>query len=137
VTSGTTVATDATSGPSVTLTWSGPSAPGAGSTPGAQRGGTTVVTPAGRVVLNTFIDKRPRTVVRARRSQATVKFGFSSNVGRARFRCKLDSRPSAPCRSEKSYTVSRGSHRFRVWAVVDGKSDSTPASFSFQLARRR
>jgi hypothetical protein len=66
-----------------------------------------------------------------------VRFGFSSNVEGARFRCKLDTRASAPCRSEKAYTVSRGSHRFRVWAVVDGRADSTPASFSFQVVRRR
>jgi hypothetical protein len=141
VTSGTTVATDATGVPSATLTWTGPGGapapPGAGTTGGGRTGGTTVQTPNGRVVLNTFIDRRPRTVVRTHNRRTTVSFAFSSNVDGVRFRCKLDQRPSARCSSGKRYTVSRGSHRFRVWAVIDGKSDSTPASFSFQVVRRR
>jgi hypothetical protein len=141
VTGGTTVATDATRSPSVTLTWTGPrgapAPPGAGTTGGGRTGGTTVRTPSGRVVLNTFIDRRPRTIVRTRRDRTTVRFAFSSNVDGIRFRCKLDRRPSARCSSGKRYTVGHGTHRFRVWAVIGGKSDSTPASFSFQVVRRR
>ena len=105
-TSSTTIATDATGIPSVTLTWTGPGGapapPGAGSTGGTQTGGTTVQTANGRVVLNTFIDRRPRTVVRTRNRRTTVSFAFSSNVDGVRFRCKLDHRLDRPVQQRQA-----------------------------------
>jgi hypothetical protein len=91
----------------------------------------------GTGAINTFIDSRPRSVIRAKRRSVSVKFEFSSNVDGATFRCKLDDRDSASCKSGKRYTVSRGSHRFRVWAVKGSQRDLTPASFSFSLVRKR
>jgi hypothetical protein len=76
-------------------------------------------------------------VIRAHRTRVGVRFEFSSNDDQATFRCKLDDRSSTSCRSGKRYTVSRGSHRFRVWAVKGGQRDTTPASFSFSLVRKR
>jgi hypothetical protein len=134
VTSATTVATDSTGTPSVTISWT-PPAGTPPSTPGTQTPGGGVIT--GTAPLQTYIDARPRSVIRAKRSRVTVSFDFSSNDDDATFRCKLDDRLSTPCTSGKRYSISRGSHVFRVWAVKDGRRDETPARFSFSLVRKR
>jgi hypothetical protein len=134
VTSNTQVTTDSTAVPSVSITWTPPA--GAPPTPpGTTLPGGGVVT--GTPALNTYIDSRPRSVIRAHRTRVSVRFEFSSNDDDATFRCKLDDRSSTSCRPGKRYTVSRGSHRFRVWAVKGDRRDTTPASFSFSLVRKR
>lgn len=83
----------------------------------------------------------PRTAIKrhppARTSKSTATFTFSSNVGGARFRCKLDRKAKAPCRSPKTYRkLKPGRHTFRVWATAGVLTDPTPAKFSWKILPR-
>ncbi|MET0558185.1 MAG: PQQ-dependent sugar dehydrogenase [Solirubrobacterales bacterium] len=77
------------------------------------------------------IDRHPSMLTRKR----TAVFSFSSDVRGAGFRCQLDSQPTAPCPSPRSYQRLRpGPHRFRVVAVAPGDvSESRPRSFSWTV----
>ncbi|HEX6601922.1 MAG TPA: hypothetical protein VF030_04720 [Solirubrobacterales bacterium] len=76
-----------------------------------------------------------RKVIRPRQRTATFRFG-STEAG-SRFRCRLDKRPFAGCRSPKAYKrLAPGSHVFRVAAInPTGKPDLSPAVVRFQISR--
>jgi Ca2+-binding RTX toxin-like protein len=83
----------------------------------------------------TRITHRPRGLLRVRRPPRRVAFAFRSEAG-ARFRCKLDRRGFAGCRSPRAYGVGRGRHVFRVFAIdAAGNRDRTPAVFRFRVKR--
>lgn len=84
---------------------------------------------------STGIDRHP-----AKKTVNTVaRFAFSASTPAARFRCKLDKRPFAQCRSPRFYrNLKPGWHVFRVVAIgADGKADQTPASFGWRVLPRR
>jgi hypothetical protein len=64
-------------------------------------------------------------------------FRFRSSEPRSTFRCKLDRRKAARCRSPKRYRRLRpGRHVFRVWATdAAGNKDPTPARRRFRVPR--
>jgi Ca2+-binding RTX toxin-like protein len=66
-----------------------------------------------------------------------VTFLFTAEEPGARFRCKLDRRGYAGCRSPRAFRVGPGEHAFRVFAVdAAGNRDPSPASFRFRVRRR-
>jgi hypothetical protein len=70
----------------------------------------------------------------------TPTFRFSSNMSGATFECKLDGKPFRACRSPfTARKLGFGRHTFRVRAVIgDGDLvDASPASFSFQIVKKR
>jgi glucose/arabinose dehydrogenase len=75
----------------------------------------------------TALGKHPPKATRA----TTATFTFT---GGASFRCKLDGKPAAPCRSPKSYRkLKPGMHTFKVWATSGLLTDPTPAKFSWKV----
>lgn len=72
-----------------------------------------------------------------RREQRSATFRFGSTEAGSRFRCKLDQRPFAGCRSPRTYrNLTPGSHVFKVTAVnPNGKPDLSPAVTRFQIPR--
>lgn len=79
------------------------------------------------------------TITKAKINQAKHKATFrifSSEPG-STFRCKLDKKAFAPCRSPKTYKhLKRGKHKFQVRAVDKaGNIDSTPAVKRFKIKR--
>ncbi|HEU5252745.1 MAG TPA: PQQ-dependent sugar dehydrogenase [Solirubrobacterales bacterium] len=78
----------------------------------------------------TILGKHPPAKTRAR----VAKFTFRASVADAKFTCKLDGKPKAPCRSPKTYKrLKPGRHTFKVWATAGGKTDPTPAKFSWKI----
>ena len=64
-------------------------------------------------------------------------FSFAADEPGARFRCRLDRKPFAACRSPRSYKVGLGRHTFRVFAIDrSGNRDRSPALFAFRVRRR-
>jgi Ca2+-binding RTX toxin-like protein len=85
----------------------------------------------------TRIAHRPPRVVITRSSRRTVVFSFAADEPGARFRCRLDRKPFAACRSPHSYKVGPGAHSFRVFAIDRaGNRDRSPAFFAFRVRRR-
>jgi Ca2+-binding RTX toxin-like protein len=85
----------------------------------------------------TRIAHRPPRVVFTRTKRRTVVFSFVADEAGARFRCRLDRKPFAPCRSPRSYKVGPGAHTFRVFAIDRaGNRDRSPALFAFRVRRR-
>jgi Ca2+-binding RTX toxin-like protein len=81
--------------------------------------------------------RRPAALLFTSARRRTVTFAFSAGEPGARFRCKLDRRPFAPCRSPRAYLVAPGRHAFRVFAIdAAGNLDRSPAVFRFTLRRR-
>lgn len=68
-----------------------------------------------------------------------ASFRFRSNERGGSFLCRLDSHPSSPCRSPKTYSQLRpGRHTFEVVALdATGVRDPTPAIAKFQLPKSR
>jgi RHS repeat-associated protein len=65
-----------------------------------------------------------------------VTFKFTSPDSGAAFECSMDSGAYSACTSPKEYTLTDGSHTFRVRAVdTAGNQDATPAERSFTVAR--
>ncbi len=83
--------------------------------------------------------KPPATILRkhppAKTRSKTAKFTFAANpTARATFFCKLDGKRKAPCSSPKTYKKLKPSrHNFKVWASANGKTDPTPAKFSWKI----
>jgi len=70
----------------------------------------------------------------ARTPKTTATFTFSAGVAGATFRCKLDGKAIAPCRSPKAYRkLKPGRHTFKVWATAGVLTDPTPAKFSWKV----
>ena len=90
-------------------------------------------TPPGTRILH-----RPRKVVLTQgRRPRKVTFTFAASEPGARFRCKLDRKPFAPCRSPRAYLVRRGPHSVRIFAIdAAGNRDPSPALFRFSVRRR-
>jgi hypothetical protein len=66
-----------------------------------------------------------------------VVFGFAADEPGARFRCRLDGKPFALCRSPRAFMVKLGRHTFRVFAIdAAGNRDGSPVAFSFRARRR-
>lgn len=82
----------------------------------------------------TVLGKHPPKATRA----TTAKFSFGASVSGATFRCKLDAKPAAPCRSPKTYKrLKPGRHTFKVWATSGVLTDPTPAKFSWKVLPRK
>jgi hypothetical protein len=63
-----------------------------------------------------------------------AKFSFSSDESGSTFRCKLDSKKPAKCKSPKTYKrLKAGRHIFKVWAIDPAGNKSAPAKRSFRL----
>jgi len=79
----------------------------------------------------TVLGKHPPNKTRSR----TAKFTFAANpAAKATFFCKLDGKPKAACRPPKTYKkLKPGRHTFKVWATANGKTDPTPAKFSWKI----
>jgi CSLREA domain-containing protein len=87
-------------------------------------------TPKGGVVPETTITKGPRGRIHSR----NVRFKFVSNVGGAKFECKLDRQKFKACKSPKKYKgLKPGKHVFKVRAVKGKAVDPTPAKRKFKI----
>jgi hypothetical protein len=115
-------------GPAAAPTTGEPSTPA----PPAPPGDSSTPPPAAGVP-GTSLRRHPRRTLRTSKRRVRVVFRFSSNVAGAAFRCKLDRRRFAPCRSPKRYSVKHGRHRFLVQAVDGAGADPTPARFTFKV----
>ena len=81
---------------------------------------------------NTSLGKHPPKSTHSR----IAKFSFRASVAGAKFSCKLDGKPKAACRSPKTYKkLKPGKHLFKVWATANGKTDATPAKYSWKILR--
>jgi hypothetical protein len=72
-------------------------------------------------------------------SDRTPTFRFNSSEARSTFQCKVDRKPFSRCRSP--FTLKRlafGGHVFKVRARdAGGKADPSPATFRFEIVKRR
>jgi glucose/arabinose dehydrogenase len=81
----------------------------------------------------TTLGKHPPKKTRA----TTARFTFRADAAGARFSCKLDGKRKTACRSPKAYKkLKPGKHTFKVWATADGKTDASPAKFSWKILKR-
>jgi glucose/arabinose dehydrogenase len=106
----------------------------AGPPVGGGGGGSTTPPPAEEVTPKpppaTKLGRHPA----ARTTKTIAAFAFSADVAGATFSCKLDGQPKAGCRSPKTYKkLKPGKHTFKVWASAGGKTDATPAKFSWKV----
>jgi hypothetical protein len=98
--------------------------------------GTVEQNPAG---FNWTVDSVPpeTTITSSINSQTTnnaAVFTFLSNRGGSTFECQLDSGSWSSCTSPQEYfALTDGSHTFRVRALLDGKTDATPASQTWTI----
>jgi hypothetical protein len=84
----------------------------------------------------TRIKHRPPKRALTKRKRRRVVFVFAANERGARFRCRVDRRRYASCRSPRTYQLGPGKHVFRVFAIDRaGNRDRTPARFGFRLKR--
>lgn len=81
-------------------------------------------------VPNTKLGRHPA----GKTTKTVATFSFSSTIAGAGFRCKLDGKPVASCRSPKTYRkLKPGRHNFKVWATAGVLTDPTPAKFSWKV----
>lgn len=94
--------------------------------------------PVDRTPPRTKIGHRPaRLLLTAAGRPRRVAFRFSSSESGSSFRCKLDAKPYRACASPHLYTVGRGHHSVRIYAIDPaGNRDRSPALFRFQVRRR-
>jgi glucose/arabinose dehydrogenase len=124
------VAEGPTSNYTAVYTTPGDEPPAGGGSPGG--GGSTTPPPAGGKAAppETKLGRHPT----ARTTKTSATFTFSADLAGASFRCKLDGRPVAPCRSPKTYRkLKPGRHAFKVWAGAGVLTDPTPAKFSWKV----
>jgi hypothetical protein len=86
---------------------------------------------------NTILGSHPKKTIKTKKKKVKVKFGFSSNVKGATFKCKLDKGSFKPCTSPKTYKVKLGKHKFSVEAISSGGTDPTPATFPFKVKKKQ
>jgi len=85
----------------------------------------------------TRIVKRPARLLLIGARPRRVVFRFASSERGSSFRCKLDARPYRACVSPRAYTVGRGHHAVRIYAIdAAGNRDRSPALFRFLVRRR-
>jgi len=81
--------------------------------------------------------RRPAKVLFTARSRRLVSFAFAASEPGGTFRCKLDRKPFAPCRSPRTYRLAPGRHAFRVLAIDRaGNRDRSPALVELRIRRR-
>jgi virginiamycin B lyase len=91
----------------------------------------------------TAIDRTPNRKLEAkgRKGRATAKFRFSSSSPGAGFQCSLRPKARKPrfkeCESPATYKLRPGKYEYAVRAVLDGKRDRTPATFTFKVVRKK
>ena len=85
----------------------------------------------------TKLGSHPKKTIKTKKNKVKVKFGFSSSVAGATFKCKLDKGKFASCTSPKTYKVKPGKHTFSVVASSGGVQDPTPATFSFKVKKTK
>jgi len=79
----------------------------------------------------------PARVVTAQGRRLQVRFRFASSEPGSRFRCRLDGRAGASCRSPRAYLVAPGRHTVRILAIDSaGNADPTPAVARFRVRPR-
>ena len=83
----------------------------------------------------TKLGSHPKKTIKTKKKKVKVKFGFSSDVAGATFKCKLDKGQFAPCTSPRTYKVKLGKHKFSVVASSGGVADTTPATFGFKVKK--
>ncbi len=95
--------------------------------------------PVDRTPPRTRIGHRPPRLLLIRGGHPRrVAFRFSSNEPGSRFRCKLDAKPYRACASPRHYSVGRGRHAVRIYAIdAGGNRDLSPALFRFAVRLRR
>lgn len=71
----------------------------------------------------------------SRLAQGVATFRFRSSEAGSRFRCKLDRRKAAKCKSPRRYKhLKPGRHVFRVWAIdAAGNKDPTASKRRFRV----
>lgn len=83
--------------------------------------------------------KPPQTKIKSgpgkKLARGRARFSFTSSEAGSSFRCELDKKRVAGCRSPKSYGHLRpGHHTFKVWATdAAGNKDRTPAKRGFRV----
>ncbi len=83
--------------------------------------------------VQTTIKKHPATPS----SSNKATFSFICNAGACTYKCSLDNAAWKTCTSPKSYKkLSEGAHNFQVKASSAGKSDRTPALYSWMVDAR-
>ena len=66
-----------------------------------------------------------------------VAFRFAASESSS-FRCKLDRKPYATCRSPRKLRLAAGRHVFRLFAIdAAGNRDQTPAVFQFRVVPKQ
>jgi Ca2+-binding RTX toxin-like protein len=87
-----------------------------------------------RTAPATRLRHHPAALLLATGPRRSVSFAFNASEPGSSFRCKLDRRPWRPCRSPRGYSVRRGRHTFRVYAIDRaGNRDRTPSLFRFRV----
>jgi hypothetical protein len=84
---------------------------------------------------DTVLGSHPRKNLKTTKNRVGVKFGFSSTIAGATFKCKLDKAAFSSCAAPKSYKVKAGKHKFSVAAVSGGLTDPSPAAFTFKVTK--
>lgn len=84
----------------------------------------------------------PSTAIRKRKVKAGKRratFTFASSEPGSKFRCRLDGKPFAACKSPKTYkNLKPGRHTFKVVAIDPvGNADPTPAIATFSIPKPR
>ncbi len=94
--------------------------------------------PKDRKPPRTKLLRHPPKLLRvAPRQRKLVAFRFAASET-SRFRCQLDRKPYASCRSPRKYRVRVGRHVFRLFAIdAAGNRDRTPAAFEFRVAAKQ
>jgi len=81
---------------------------------------------------NTTLTKKPK----ARTTDRTPTFKFTSTINPATFECNLDGAGFSTCESPlTSRKLSFGKHTFKVRASANGATDPTPARASFRVVK--
>lgn len=82
------------------------------------------------VAPDTVIDSRPAVSTTA----TAASFVFSASDASSTFECRVDGGSWSACTSPMSLTdLAVGSHSFEVRATANGKTDTTPASYSWDV----
>ena len=89
--------------------------------------------PPEKACPNTTLTKKPK----AKTTDRTPTFKFTSTINPATFECKLDSGAFKSCDSPlTTKKLSLGKHTFKVRAIAGGVTDPTPASASFKVIKK-
>jgi hypothetical protein len=88
-------------------------------------------------VPDTILGSHPKKTIKTKKKKVKVKFGFSSDIAGATFKCKLDKGQFAPCTSPRTYNVKVGKHTFSVEAFAPGGTDPSPATFAFKVKKKK